>query len=124
MALEQMTQSRTLPAGDVFCARLILMLAKNCRIAPYGSRSIPRPDYLALERSIPNAACSGLAGYPTPGPEALRDYAGTTGQGVGGDSTQAERRIDALVPSQAGGQLGISKGTVERIWRKSGLKPH
>ena len=29
MELEQMTQSRTLPAGDVFRARLILMLAED-----------------------------------------------------------------------------------------------
>ena len=29
LELEQMTQSRTLPAGDVFRARLILMLAEG-----------------------------------------------------------------------------------------------
>jgi hypothetical protein len=44
MELEQMTQSRTLPAGDVFRARLILMLAEGL---PYRtiqeSGSIPRP---------------------------------------------------------------------------------
>ena len=33
LELEQMTQSRTLPAGDVFRARLILMLADGLRDA-------------------------------------------------------------------------------------------
>ena len=102
--LEQMTQSRTLPAGDVFRARLILMLAEGLPYRTIQERlDTDGPDHLALERSIPEAACSRLAGDPTPGPEALRDYASAAGQGVGGDSTQAERWIDALVLSQAGG---------------------
>ena len=35
--LEQMTRSRSLPAADIFRARLILMLAEECRIEPFKS---------------------------------------------------------------------------------------
>jgi hypothetical protein len=40
--LAQMTQSRTLPAGGVFRARLILMLAEGLRIEPFRTDWMPR----------------------------------------------------------------------------------
>jgi glycine/D-amino acid oxidase-like deaminating enzyme len=38
--------------------------------------------------------------------EAIGNYAGAAGQSFGGDPTQAERRIDALVLPQTGGATG------------------
>src|SRR5437667_12562490 len=48
--LEQMTQSRTLPAGDVFRARLVLLLAEGMPYRTIQERLSPRYPF-ALRRA-------------------------------------------------------------------------
>ena len=119
--LEQMTQSRTLPAGDVFRARLILMLAEG---VPY--RSIQErldttaPTISRWKERFLKQRVAGLIEIRHPGPEAICDYAGAAGQGIGGDPTQAERWIDSLVLSQAG---ALNSGSVRTRCSACGIGP-
>jgi transposase len=123
--LEQMKQSRTLAAGDVFRARLILMLAEG---VPY--RTIQkRLDTTALtisrwkERFV-KERMAGLLEVRHPGQKPTvitpalqaRVLDATRRKPKDGSTHWSCRKLAA--------QLGIGKDTVQRIWQQAGLKPH
>jgi|SRR5579864_9068362 len=85
--LEQMTQSRTLPAGDVFRARLILLLADGL---PY--RSIEErldttaPTISRWKEHFLKSRVAGLTETRHPRAKALRDDARAAGESAECDS--------------------------------------
>lgn len=123
--LESMTQSRTLPAGDVFRAKLVLMLADGL---PY--RTIQEK----LDTTAPTIArwrlrfekhrVAGLLEIRHPGqkpsvitPALQAKVLEVSRRKPNDGSTHWSCRKLAK-------QLKISKDTVQRIWHKAGLKPH
>lgn len=123
--LESMTQSRTLPAGDVFRARLVLMLADGL---PY--RTIQEK----LDTTAPTIArwrvrferhrVAGLLEIRHPGqkpsvvtPALQAKVLEMSRRKPNDGSTHWSCRKLAR-------ELKISKDTVQRIWHKAGLKPH
>jgi len=136
LELEQITHSRTLPAGrphpierlafgDVFRARLILLLAGGL---PY--RAIEeRLDTTALtnlrwkERFV-EQRMDGLIEIRHPGqkpsvitPALQAEVLGATRRKPKDGSTHWSCRKLAT-------QLGMRKDTVQRVWQRAGLKPH
>src|SRR5579863_9103392 len=123
--LEQMTQSRTLPAGDVFRARLILLLADG---VPY--RSIEErldttaPTISRWKDHFLRNRVAGLIETRHPGqrpfvmtPALQAKVLNATRRKPPDGSTHWSCR-------KLAGHLGISKDAVQRIWRRAGLKPH
>ena len=101
--LEQITRSRTLPAADIFRARLILMLAEGL---PYRTMQT-RLDTTAAticrwkERFI-KGRVAGLKEVRHALEQAVRHYPGTYGESNRCDPASAERWIDPLVLQETG----------------------
>jgi transposase len=123
--LEQMTQSRTLPAGDVFRARLILMLADGLSYRTIQERlDTTAPTISRWRERFVRQRVAGLLEIRHPGQQpsvitpALQAKVLETSRRKPADgSTHWSCRKMAQ-------HLKISKDTVQRIWRKAGLKPH
>jgi transposase len=122
--LERWAQSRTLPAGDVFRARLILALAAG-------------KSYREIESGMGTSAPT-IARWPS---RFERDrLAGLEGRHQGSQPRVATAAVQARVarrvqqkPSDGSthwscrklaGELGLSKSTVQRILTQARLKPH
>jgi len=123
--LEQMAQSRSLPAGDVFRARLLLMLAEGL---PY--RTIQQkldttaPTISRWRRRFLKQRVAGLLEIRHPGqkpsvitPALQAKVLEATRRKPSDGSTHWSCRKLAK-------HLKVSKDTVQRIWHKAGLKPH
>lgn len=123
--LEQMTQSRTLPAGDVFRARLILMLANGLPYRTIQERlDTTAPTISRWKERFERQRVAGLLEIRHPGQQpsvitpALQAKVLETSRRKPADgSTHWSCRKMAQ-------HLKVSKDTVQRIWRKAGLKPH
>src|SRR6202167_1879230 len=122
--LQRWAQSRTLPAGDVFRARLILALADGTTY-----REIAR----TLKTSLPTIARWKM--------RCERDgFAGLEGRHQGSQPRAATPKVQARVIRRVqqkpedgsthwscrklAGELGLSKSTVQRILAQAQLKPH
>ena len=78
--LEQLAQSRTLPAGDVFRARLILMLADGLPYRTIQERlGTTAPTIARWRRRFVRQRVAGLLEIRHPGQEAVGDHAGLAG---------------------------------------------
>src|SRR5215468_5900595 len=122
--LEHWAQSRTLPAGDVFRARLILALAEG-------------QSYREIERRMHTSAAT-IARWRTRFEQDR--LAGLEGRHKGSQPRIATARVQARVvrrvqqKPQDGSthwscrklsrELGVSKSTVQRILAQARLKPH
>src|SRR3989454_579839 len=119
--LGSIAQSRTLPAGYVFRAKLILMLAEGAsfntikRMLQTSAPTIIRWKQRFLE--------SGLDGLDTyhPGQEATpalraRILSATRKKPSDGSTPWSCRKLATA--------LGVSKDAVHRVWKEAGLKPH
>jgi len=122
--LEHWAQSRTLPAGDVFRARLILALAEG-------------QSYREIERSMHTSAAT-IARWRTRFEQDR--LAGLEGRHKGSQPRIATATVQARVvrrvqqkPNEGSThwscrklsrQLGVSKSTVQRILTQARLKPH
>jgi transposase len=123
--LEQMTQSRTLPAGDVFRARLVLMLGKGLSYRTIQQRlDTTAPTIARWRHRFVKQRIAGLLEIRHPGqkpsvitPSLQAKVLETTRRTPSDGSTHWSCRKLAT-------HLKISKDTVQRIWRKAGLKPH
>jgi transposase len=123
MELEQMRQSRSLPAGDVFRARLILMLAEGLSYRTIEERlDTTAPTISRWKDRFLKQRVAGLLEIRHPGqkpsvvtPALQAKVLATTRHKPKDGSTHWSCRKLAV-------QLGISKDTVQRIWRKAGLK--
>src|SRR5437879_10702846 len=122
--LGSIAQSRTVPAGYVFRAKLILMLAEGAsfntikRMLQTSAPTIIRWKQRFLE--------SGLDGLDTyhPGQEATvltpalraRILSATRKKPSDGSTPWSCRKLATA--------LGVSKDAVHRVWKEAGLKPH
>ena len=124
LELRRIAQSRSLPAGYVFRARLILMLAEGASFRTIKQR---------LDTTVPTIIrwkqrflAAGLDGLDTshPGQRAsvltaklrARILSATRRKPKDGSTHWSCRK-----PAAA---LGVSKDAVHRVWKEAGLKPH
>ena len=124
LELNRLAQSRSLPAGYVFRAKLILMLSES---ASYSSIKVrlgtTAPTISRWKRRFLAAALDGLdTAHPGQTPSVLtaklraRILAATRKPPKDGSTHWSCRKLAAA--------LGISKDAVHRAWQEAGLKPH
>ena len=123
--LESMTQSHTLPAGDVFRAGLVLMLANGL---PY--RTIQE----RLGTTAPTIACwrirfveqrmAGLTEIRHPGQQPSVITPWLQSKVLEMSRTKPKDGSTHWSCRKLARQLKVSKDTVQRIWHQAGLKPH
>ena len=122
--LTRWAQSRTLPAGDVFRARLMLALAEGKSWSQIEVElHTSRPTIARWKRRFEREGMAGLdprhkGSEPrraTPSVQA-RVLRKTTQRPADGSTHWSCRKMAAA--------LGLSKSTVQRIWRQARLKPH
>jgi transposase len=123
--LREMTLSRTLPAGDVFRARLILMLAERRSYREIQERlETTAPTISRWRKRFLEARVEGLVETQHPGqkptvitPQLQAKILDATRRKPKDGSTHWSCRKLAR-------QLGISKDAVYRVWRAAGVRPH
>lgn len=124
LELSRIAQSRSLPAGYVFRARLILMLAEG---ASYSTiKRHLRTTAPTISRWKRRFLAAGIDGLDTshPGQQAFvltaklraRILAATRRKPKDSSTHWSCRKLAA--------ELGISKDAVHRVWKEAGLKPH
>jgi transposase len=123
--LHQMSLSRTLPAGDVFRARLILMLADGRSYAQIQKTlDTTAPTISAWKKRFLEGRIAGLIDTPHPGRKPVvitprlqaRVLAAPRRKPADGSTHWSCRKLAR--------ELRISKDAVHRIWRQAGIKPH
>jgi transposase len=124
LELSRIAQSRSLPAGYVFRARLILMLAEGASFTTIKQRlGTTAPTIIRWKHRFIAAGLDGLdtshPGQPasvlTPKLRA-RILSATCRQPKDGSTHWSCRKLAAA--------LGVSKDAVHRVWKEAGLKPH
>src|SRR6184192_4452858 len=123
--LERMSLSRSLPAGDVFRARLILMLAEGRSYSEVQERlNTTAPTISKWRKRFLERRIDGLLQERHPGqkpsvitPQLQAKVLAATRRKPSDGSTHWSCR-------KLANQLGISKDVVHRIWRTAGLRPH
>jgi transposase len=123
--LRRMSLSRLLPAGDVFRARVILMLAEGRSYAEVQKRlNTTAPTISKWRKRFLQQRIDGLMQERHPGqkpsvitPQLQAKVLAATHRKPGDGSTHWSCRKLAQ-------QLSISKDVVHRIWRTAGLRPH
>jgi transposase len=124
LELGRIAQSRFLPAGYVFRAKLILMLAEGASFSTIKQRlGTTAPTIIRWKRRF---VAEGLDGLDTshPGQPAsvltpklrARILSATRRQPKDGSTHWSCRKLAA--------ELGVSKDAVHRVWKEAGLKPH
>lgn len=123
--LRQMTLSRSLPAGDVFRARLILMLAQGRSYSEIQERlETTAPTIPLWKARFQEERIEGLTLIRHPGKKATvitpklqaRVPEATRRKPMDGSTHWSCRKL--------AGHLRISKDAVHRIWRAAGIRPH
>jgi transposase len=123
--LRRMSLSRLLPAGDVFRARLILMLAGGRSYAEIQQRlDTTAPTISKWRKRFLEQRMDGLVPERHPGqkpsvltPQLQAKVLAVTHRKPSDGSTHWSCRKLAR-------ELGITKDVVHRIWRTAGLRPH
>lgn len=124
LELSRIAQSRSLPAGYVFRAKLILMLAEGASFSTIKQRlGTTAPTIIRWKRRF---FAEGLDGLDTshPGQPAsvltpklrARILSATRRHPKDGSTHWSCRKLAA--------ELGVSKDAVHRVWKEAGLKPH
>ena len=124
LELSRIAQSRSLPAGYVFRAKLILMLAEGASFSAIKQRlGTTAPTIIRWKRRF---VADGLDGLDTshPGQPAsvltpklrARILSATRRQPKDGSTHRSCRKLAA--------ELDVSKDAVHRVWKEAGLKPH
>lgn len=122
--LSSIAQSRSLPAGYVFRARLILMLAQGASFSTIKRQlQTTAPTIIRWKQRFLQSGLDGLDTYhPGQGATVLTPalrarILATTRKKPGDGSTHWSCRKLATV-------LGVSKDAVHRVWKEAGLRPH
>jgi transposase len=122
--LNEIGQSRSLPAGFVFRAKLILLLADGLSFSAIKDRlQTTAPTIARWKQRFLEAGLEGLDTYH-PGQKAVvltpalraKILAATRKKPRDGSTHWSCRKLAAVV--------GVSKDMVHRVWREAGLKPH
>ena len=120
-----MSISRSLPAGDVQRARLILMLAEGLSYAEIQERlQTTAPTISRWKKRFLSERLQGLIPAPHPGQKPTvitpklqaRVLEATRRKPKDGSTHWSVRKLAR--------ELNLSKDTVHRIWRAAGIKPH
>src|ERR1700739_1790158 len=123
--LQRMSVSRSLPAGDVLRARLILMLAEGRSYTEVQKRlNTTAPTISKWRKRFLEQRVDGLmhARHPGQKPSVItpqlqaKVLAATRRKPSDGSIHWSCRKLAK--------ELGISKDVVHRIWRTAGLRPH
>src|SRR6202158_2107104 len=124
LELRRLAQHRSLPAGYVFRARLILMLAEGASFSTIKQRlGTTAPTIIRWKRRFVSAGLDGLdtshPGQPasvlTPKLRA-RILSATRKKPKDGSTHWSCRKLATA--------LDVSKDAVHRVWKEAGLKPH
>src|SRR5215469_1680260 len=122
--LNSIAQSRSLPAGYVFRAKLILMLAEGASFITIKRRlQTSAPTIIRWKQRFLRFGLDGLDTYH-PGQKATvltpalraRILSPTRKKPSDGSPHWSCRKLAAA--------LGVSKDAVHRVWQEAGLKPH
>ena len=122
--LNSIAQSRSLPAGYVFRAKLILMLAQGASFNTVKRRlQTSAPTIVRWKQRFLESGLDGLDTYH-PGQKAAvltptlraRILSVTRKKPSDGSTHWSCRKLAAA--------LGVSKDAVHRVWKEAGLKPH
>ena len=124
MELSRIAQSRSLPAGYVFRARLILMLAEGASFSTIKQRlRTTAPTIIRWKQRFVAAGLDGLdTSHPGQSSSVLtpklraRILSVTRKVPKDGSTHWSCRKLAAA--------LGVSKDAVHRVWKEAGLKPH
>jgi transposase len=123
--LEQMKQSRTLPAGDVFRARLVLMLADGVPYRTIQERlDTTAPTISRWRLRFVEQRLAGLLEIRHPGQKASVITPALQAKVLEASRRKPTDGSTHWSCRKMAQQLKISKDTVQRIWHKAGLKPH
>jgi transposase len=123
--LEQMSQSRTLPAGDVFRARLILMLADGLPYRTIQERlNTTAPTISRWRDRFVKQRVAGLLEIRHPGQKPSVMTAALQAKVLEASQRKPNDGSTHWSCRKMAQRLKISKDTVQRIWHKAGLKPH
>jgi len=122
--LSSIAQSRSLPAGYVFRAKLILMLAEGASFNTIKQRlQTTAPTIIRWKQRFRQHGLDGLdTWHPGQEPSVLtpalraRILSATRRKPVDGSTHWSCRKLASA--------LGISKDAVHRAWHEAGLKPH
>jgi transposase len=124
LELSSIAQSRSLPAGYVFRAKLILMLAERASFNTIKHRlQTSAPTIIRWKQRFLQSGLDGLDTYH-PGQKATvltpalraRILSTTRKKPSDGSTHWSCRKLAAA--------LGTSKDAVHRVWKESGMKPH
>ena len=122
--LSSIAQSRTLPAGYVFRAKLILMLAEGASFNTIKRRlQTSAPTIIRWKQRFLESGLDGLDTYH-PGQKATvltpalraRILSAPRKKPSDGSTHWSCRKLATA--------LGVSKDAVHRVWKEAGLKPH
>ena len=122
--LSSIAQSRSLPAGYVFRAKLILMLAQGASFSAIKRQlQTTAPTIVRGKQRFLQSGLDGLDTYH-PGQKATlltpalraRILSATRKKPSDGSTHWSCRKLAAA--------LGVSKDAVHRVWKEAGLKPH
>src|SRR5262245_38194897 len=122
--LSSIAQSRSLPAGYVFRAKLILMLAEGASFTTIKRRlQTSAPTIIRWKQRFLEFGLDGLDTYH-PGQKATvltpilraRILSATRKKPGDGSTHWSCRKLAAA--------LGVSKDAIHRVWKQAGLKPH
>src|SRR6201984_3186458 len=124
LELSSIAQSRSLPAGYVFRAKLILMLAEGASFNTIKRRlQTSAPTIIRWKQRFLESGLDGLDTYH-PGQKATvltpawraRILSATRKKPSDGSTHWSCRKLATA--------LGVSKDAVHRVWKEAGLKPH
>jgi len=122
--LSSIAQSRSLPAGYVFRAKLILMLAEGTSFSTIKRQlQTTAPTIIRWKQRFLESGLDGLDTYH-PGQQATvltpalraRILSATRKKPSDGSTHWSCRKLATA--------LGVSKDAVHRVWKEAGLKPH
>ena len=122
--LSNIAQSRSLPAGYVFRAKLTLMLAQGASFSAIKRQlQTTAPTIVRWKQRFVQSGLDGLDTYH-PGQKATlltpalraRILSATRKKPSDGSTHWSCRKLAAA--------LGVSKDAVHRVWKEAGLKPH
>src|ERR1700686_498980 len=122
--LSHIAQSRALPAGFVFRAKLILMLAEGASFNTIKRQlQTTAPTIIRWKQRFRQSGLDGLDTYhPGQKPSVLtpalraRILSATRRKPSDGSTHWSCRKLASV--------LGVSKDAVHRVWQEAGLKPH
>lgn len=122
--LTSIAQSRALPAGYVFRAKLILMLSEGASFAKIRERlGTTNPTIIRWKERFSSAGMEGLD-TSHPGQQPYRLTASLRAKILNATRKKPSDGSTHWSCRKLAKALGISKDIVHRVWREAGVKPH